>query len=956
MCGSVWGGASSSKVSVSEEEDTDAEGENRGVSSKNRKLGRVLNTIAARNEIIRLAEERFEDYNERLLNRGFELFPAKICSSMECNLVQLLLNFSTALSDVLVNPNDTPWLQDFAKGNMTYFNYLQQILQNTAKRFLLLGCQKMSVKEIFTFYNNFVEPSLKGALSGDYLTGVSSQYRKTLCNKEVLCRSKLEECEYVQRILVKLKESLELKGRESESKVFDGVIVAIDASKSRKNEILDELHQKRFLDDYEPHVLESARPAIDSIIDRICFFNGLGIKLFSFVNVQQSFFARVPDGCCDESCVVMDCFLSLEAEVVDVSQFRIFKVNKGGNYFIDGDTFRDVTFFNGDEDLDKVLDEISRSLKGVVLGDIGKNICSSRIGKECSGWAAHDKREEGKEAGKRSETLSLIVSKNPGKRVELVSYRVMLPQRDHFDLSANVTHLLFANLDLEPAGVGRKYLLLKENIHDGEDSQKLFVRWHVYPSDELMWMAMCNFFKQGDKEKTYLDYRSSEFVKISEEVHEAELSRKKTGKQQRYIKKLRQELDSLKNFFPTEEYQIIYDQVNTACDNPDQQPDLALVNLVEEKIEKATQERIAREKAEAEREAWSAARQEREAAWNAFRANYNAKRQSWENDGTQRQKTLQKLNAASEARKAALDALQKKSVTDLTALSRATDERAKKLSQLKAAADLKDLENKRQERCKRLESLNGDRDLTALTEAKARHEQVLSSAKETLESATAKNAENAKALTVIAENRQNTSEAISRLATHVPDASVAQTIAEAKAKNDSLSKESASVAEKLNQVQAEKQRVEAADEANKQQREQLKKELDELSRLQAAEEEAAAKAKAEEERLERERLAAEQKAREEAEKQRLAEEAAAKKRAEEEAAVKKEETVANTTTATPTVQDLNAFLARSALTPKQKKAVERDLARHNKQEKLNPNTPGLKPATRNLIDEFNKLK
>ena len=179
----------------------------------------------------------------------------------------------------------------------------------------------------------------------------------------------------------------------------------------------------------------------------------------------------------------------------------------------------------------------------------------------------------------------------------------------------------------------------------------------------------------------------------------------------------------------------------------------------------------------------------------------------------------------------------------------------------------------------------------------------------------------------------------------------------------------------LRLLQKEKDRREKSqqEELEKRQREEEARKAEALKRQQEEEAEAErleqkriAREKAEAERLEKERLEKERLEKERLEKERLEKEEAERKAAEEarkakelkrqQEEVPEGETVANTTTATPTGQALNTFLVHSALTPKQRRAAEQDLARHNKQEKLNPNTPGLKPATKNLINEFNKLK
>ena len=265
-------------------------------------------------QVCELALKSVEAYNKVLILAYWELFSDRI-SDRNANFVQLLLDFACVLRDVLGNPIEETWLgEKVGNSQDTYFDYVRQILVNVVKRFLQIGIQDMSLSEVFLTYEGFITRGLKESLlegdgsTGPYLRDVLLTYKNTLCCDEVLCRSTLNDCIRVRDALQKMQE-------------FDDVIIHVGKAIENKKAILKTLKTKAFLENYNPRMSQSARPQIDTITNRICFFRGSGIKLFQFVDVNKSFMAA--DGFHEtKPVVVMHCFLSLEADDnLDLSQW-----------------------------------------------------------------------------------------------------------------------------------------------------------------------------------------------------------------------------------------------------------------------------------------------------------------------------------------------------------------------------------------------------------------------------------------------------------------------------------------------------------------------------------------------------------------------------------------------------------------------------------------------------------
>ena len=284
-------------------------------------------------------------------------------------------------------------------------------------------------------------------------------------------------------------------------------------------------------------------------------------------------------------------------------------------------------------------------------------------------------------------------------------------------------------------------------------------------------------------------------------------------------------------------------------------------------------ERLVKERAEIEFQTWEEARKERQTVYARRRSDYEASRARWILAEKARGEELQHLQEAAKAREAKMANL---STTSLSALEQSANERAQKLSQLSVSADLGVLKEKVQGCREQLDKLNTTCDLSPLAKAVETRKQLLNGSKVAMDVVVGKNRENVKALAEVAEKRTKASEAISKLRTHEVDPAVVQVVAEAKAKAEASLKESEASVEN---ARAEKARVQGVAEANKQQREQLKKEIEELNRQQA-EEERVAQEKAEAERKAKE-------AAEEAEAKRLAEEKAEQERFAKDAELKR---------------------------------------------------------------------
>lgn len=827
LCEEAWGGGGQSKPVASE-----------GESSGGVEPARTF-TMSQKKQVYQMALTDVEAYDEALIAKGFSLFFGE--KSLGCSLVQSLLDFSEVLRKVLGNREKESWLSEKVSENSseTYLNCVRQILVNVVKRFLQIGRQEMSVGEILMIYEGFVTRGLQEALldddgsEGAYLRDVVWEYKSTLWDEAVLDRSKLADCQKVRDELNKLPN-------------FSDVLKKLNRSIEEKEKIFNALTEKKFLEWYNPRVMAEARPQIDSVVDRICFFNGFGIKLFQFVNIEANF--KTPNGIENTESVVMDCFLSLESDsTLDLSQFRIFKVRSGHNYFFDGNCYKKIPLLSGDDSsFEKLSSQRQEILDTLAFrrGEFARAVCTiakdQEAVEEISGVVAHDlRKEEEKNNGDRLPALqqALIPVKIGGALIStnLFQYRPMLFP-GCFEVGTSFVHSTLANTVLGESGIGDKYLLLEENTYSSDTAQKLFIRWHVYTSDTLLKKAMDKFIKDSlpaDGEFSYLSFKSGHFVRISGEQYKAEKIRKKKP----IITRLGERILLLKDFLP-EAYKDIFGILMQQRDDPDVDLDPNLIGQLEAMLSEVEAKK-----------AWEEARQERESVWLAFKKENDASLEALGKAEDEREKKLRELAKATEQRKDALAKLAREDklqgLSDavasrkeaLSKLGEDVERRAKDLAELKSPANLDDLAKKAEVRRNKLGALKDSKATLEEAELDKKAKAIADGLKQLKE-----RSEKRKALTEIP----------------VPgafkpyDESIAQTIADAKVKCEALALESGKVATTLEKAQAEEKRAQAVAETNAQQRAQLKGEIEVFER-QIAEE-----AKAEAERLEKERLVEEQ--------------------------------------------------------------------------------------------------